>query len=137
MTPGQSHPRGKGGKREDLGNHYFRSRWEANYARYLNWLQKLQEIQRWEYEPDTFEFSGIKRGSKFYTPDFKVWEKNGTIRYHEVKGWNSPISQTKLKRMERYHPEIRLLLVDAPQYNSIARSVRKLIPFWENHPKHL
>ncbi|KKK91311.1 hypothetical protein LCGC14_2714250, partial [marine sediment metagenome] len=31
----RTYTRGKGGKRSDLNNQYFRSRWEANYARYL------------------------------------------------------------------------------------------------------
>ena len=29
--------RGKGGKRKDLDNVYFRNSWEANYARFLNY----------------------------------------------------------------------------------------------------
>jgi len=62
----------KAGKRADLGNRFFRSKWEANYARYLEWMKNRGEITDWDYECDTFEFGRIKRGGRFYTPDFKV-----------------------------------------------------------------
>lgn len=125
-----STPRGKGGRRADLDNRFFRSTWEANYARYLNWLLGLGEIARWEYEVDTFEFP-IKRGSRFYTPDFKVFDKKGGYVYHEVKGWMDARSKTKLARMKRYHRNQSLIVIDKPVYRSIARQVSKLIPNWE------
>lgn len=96
--PRSNTPTYHSGTREDLGI-YVRSRWEANYARYLNWLKSLGEIRDWKYEPDTFEFADIKRGTRFYTPDFKITEKNGETVYHEVKGWLDQRSATKLKRM--------------------------------------
>ena len=55
-------------------------------ARYLNWLISRGELVSWEYEPDTFEFVKIKRGSRFYTPDFKLKEMDGSTVYWEVKG---------------------------------------------------
>jgi len=123
--------RGKTGKREDLDNLFVRSAWEANYARYLNWLISLGEIIMWEYEPDTYEFP-VKRGSRFYTPDFKVYHNDGSIEYHEVKGYMDQRSSTKLKRMARYYPQIKLVLIDAPNYRAIARDVCKIIPNWES-----
>ena len=76
----------KGGKRVDLNNVYFRSRWEANYARYLNFLQKQKLIDKWEFEPDTFIFHEVQRGTRTYLPDFKVFIGN-KIEYHEIKGY--------------------------------------------------
>ena len=61
-----SRPRGSGGRRDDLDGLFVRSSWEANYARYLNWLVKLGEIKGWEYEADTFAFDKIKRGTRFW-----------------------------------------------------------------------
>lgn len=119
------------GKREDLGGLYVRSSWEANYARYLNWLVELGEIASWEYEPDTFWFEGIKRGTRSYTPDFKITNKNGTIEFHEVKGWMNPKSATQLKRMATYHPGVKIVLIDADAYRAIARDVSGFIPNWE------
>lgn len=128
--------RGRGGKRADLGNSYFRSAWEANYARYLNWLIGLGEIQKWEYEVETFEFTTIKRGSRFYTPDFRVTTKSGSVEYHEVKGWMDKKSQTKLNRMAKHYPDKTIVLVDKDVYTGIAQSVKALIPEWETYGKH-
>ncbi len=119
-----------GGRREDLGGLYVRSSWEANYCRYLNWLVSLGEIAAWEYEPDTFEFPGIKRGNRFYTPDFKVMG-NGGVEYHEVKGHMDADSRVKLERMARYYPHVKVVLIDKEAYAAIRRDARYLVPNWE------
>lgn len=123
--------RGKGGKRSDLDNMYFRSSWEANYARYLNFLVLHNKIIRWEYEVDTFEFINIKRGTKFYTPDFKVYNTNGTIEYHEVKGWMDQKSKTRMKRMAKYYPNIKVLIIDKIWFRKNGKNLQNLIPNWE------
>ena len=123
--------RGKGGRRADLGNQYFRSRWEANWARYLNWLQSLGEIQSWKFEVDTFEFKAIKRGSRFYVPDFRVMNRNGSIEYHEIKGYMDARSATKLKRMKKYYPTVKLVLIGKSEYQAVATKVSKMIAGWE------
>lgn len=123
--------RGRGGKRADLADRYFRSSWEANWARYLNWLISLGEIKSWEYEVDTFEFMEIKRGARFYTPDFKVFARDGSFVYHEVKGWMDPTSKTKLKRMTKYYPEVKVILIDRPYYRDVAKKLFGVIPGWE------
>lgn len=127
---------GSGGKRADLGGLYVRSRWEANWARYLNWQIAHGLIRSWTYEPKTFEFEGIKRGNRFYTPDFEVVNLDDSIDYHEVKGWMDPESTTKLKRMARYHPGISIILIDKPRYTVLARQMRPLIPEWEWSQNH-
>jgi hypothetical protein len=120
----------KSGKREDIGI-FVRSAWEANYARYLNWLKAQGEIQKWDYEKETFEFEGIKRGTRFYTPDFRVWNKDGAIEYHEIKGWMHPKGKTALKRMKKYHPHIKIVLIQQKEYRALARAVSQLVPNWE------
>lgn len=119
------------GRREDLGDTFFRSRWEANYARFLNLLAARGEIDRWEYEPDTFWFEKIKRGVRSYTPDFKVWLHDGSFYYVEVKGWMDAKSKTKLRRMKKYHPKVDLRLVDAKAYRELDKTVAGAIPTWE------
>ena len=119
-----------GGFREDLGL-YVRSAWEANYARYLNWLQGQGLIARWEYEPDTFEFKTIRRGSRFYTPDFRVEWPDGPIEYHEVKGYLDERSDTKLKRMAKYFPDVKLVLIGKDRYRDIGDKVGQFIAGWE------
>ena len=129
--PGRStYSRTKSGKRADLGGMFFRSSWEANYARYLNFLKKQREIQSWQYEAKTFEFTEIKRGTRSYTPDFLVVNNNGLIEFHEVKGWMDPRSKTKLKRMAKYYPNIKIILIDSKEYKKIAKW-KKLIEGWE------
>jgi hypothetical protein len=120
--------RSKGGTRKDLGI-YVRSRWEANYGRYLNWMISRGEIRLWEYEKDRFDFP-VKRGGRSYTPDFKVTENNGDIIYHEVKGWMDPKSKTRMKRMAHYHPEIRIILIGEKEYKALSKW-RAMIPNWE------
>ena len=119
-----------GGFREDLGL-YVRSAWEANYARYLNWLITQGVVSSWAYEPETFEFRAIRRGSRFYTPDFLVWFPSGIEEYHEVKGYLDPRSATKLKRMAKYYPAVKLVLIDRPTYRDISEKVGGLIDNWE------
>ncbi len=119
----------RSGKREDLGI-YVRSSWEANYARYLNFLLSFNKILKWEYEVDTFWFDNIKKGTRAYTPDFKVYELNGDIVYHEVKGYMTPKSKTALKRMAKYHPNIKIILICKKEYSAIAKWA-KFILNWE------
>lgn len=115
-----------GGKRK-----YYRSRWEANYARYLEWLKQRGEIQDWQHEPETFWFDAIKRGVRSYLPDFRVWENDGSTPLHEVKGWMDARSKTTLKRMAKYHPTETIVVIREKQYNDIARKVSGMIDGWE------
>lgn len=111
---------------------YFRSRWEANYGRYLQFLLENKEIKSWEHEPDTFWFENIKRGVRSYLPDFKIIENNGETVYHEVKGWYDARSITKLKRMSKYYPEVKLKVIDAKWFKANKHKLIGLISGWED-----
>lgn len=110
---------------------YYRSRWEANYARYLDSLKIKGDVVKWEHEPETFWFEGIKRGCMSYLPDFKIEFANGRIEYHEVKGWMDDRSITKIKRMAKYHPKVKLVVIDAKAYKKLEKEVKKNIADWE------
>ncbi len=141
----------KGGFRKDL-DCYFRSKWEANLARYYNFVGI-----RWQYEPEEFEFKTIKRGSRFYKPDFYLPE---TDEYIELKGYFTASGKTKLRRFKKYYPEefkklrfvvedpfskskengevIKFLLddldigfIDIISYKVIRNKLGELIPGWE------
>jgi hypothetical protein len=86
----------KGGHREDL-KQYFRSKMEANMARYYRYIGEL-----YIYEYKEFEFKGIKRGCRFYKPDFYLPVWDGWV---EVKGWLRSADKTKLRRFKKYYPE--------------------------------
>lgn len=131
MKPTTVYSKAKRGFRDDIG-FYVRSSWEANYARYLNYLIEKKEIIRYEYEPETFWFETIKRGVRSYLPDFKVYKNDGSIEYHEVKGWMDDKSKTKLKRMAKYHPQIKIVLIDQKAYNEIKKINKEIIENWED-----
>jgi len=113
-------PMVKGGWREDL-QRYFRSAWEANYARYLNFIG-----EPWEYEVKEWEFP-VKRGNRYYKCDFYLPKKN---EYHEVKGFMDKPSAVKLKRMAKYYPEVRVKVINKEEYQAISKA-KGLIPYWE------
>ena len=122
----------KGGWREIGGmRKYYRSRWEANYACYLEWLKTGGHIADWKHEPKTFWFEGVKRGTVSYLPDFWVVENDGTDAFHEVKGWMDDRSKTKIKRMAKYYPDVKLVVIDSKGYTALRKSVSSLVPGWE------
>lgn len=124
------HGGAKGGTRKDLGI-YVRSSWEANYARYLKWLLANDQIKAWEFEPITFYFEQIKRGTRSYCPDFRVTENSGKQVFHEVKGYLDPKSKTKLARMKKFYPDETVILIQQRQMQEIKAKLSKLIPHWE------
>jgi hypothetical protein len=107
----------RGGIRNDL-NTYFRSSWEANYARYLNYINLS-----WEYEPTTFDL-----GEGYtYTPDFKL--NDGS--YIELKGWLTEQGKIKLERFKKIYPYVKLVLISQTDYRSLYKEYRDIIPNWE------
>lgn len=116
--------RANGGKRADLNNVYFRSSWEANIARYYNFVGI-----EWQFEPKIFVFEKIKKGCVSYTPDFYLPKED---RWVEVKGWMDDKSKTKLKRFEKYYPNEykRLEIITGKEYKEFAK-YKTLIPNWE------
>lgn len=122
----------KNGRRPDLGDKFFRSSWEANYARYLNHLIDIEEIVRWEYEPRHFQFP-VKRGNKSYLPDFKVWTTLTDYEWHEVKGYMDSASVIKLRRFKLHFPEeyARFKLIDKSVYYVIKELYSAGLDGWE------
>jgi len=100
---------------------YVRSEWEFNISTYLEFLKGKEQIIDWEHEPKTFWFDSIKRGVRSYLTDFLVKSKDGDY-FIEVKGWMDAKSKTKLKRMAKYYPEVKLELIDQKRYKEIAKS---------------
>jgi len=111
---------------------FYRSKWEANYARYLEFQKLNGIIKSWQHECETFWFNGVKRGCVSYLPDFKVINNDDTIEFHEVKGWMDNQSKTKIKRMAKYYPEIKLRVFDSKWYRLNRLRLSGLIKDWEN-----
>ena len=97
--------------------HYFRSGLEVRWARYLQILKELGEIEEWLYEPKTFWFEKIKRGTNSYKPDFKIISSflrtcyENQYSWHEVKGFLQQKDCTKFRRMQKYYPGENMILV--------------------------
>ncbi len=120
----------RGDYENSKGTMYFRSKWEANYALYLDFLVKQKQIKSWEFEAEFFIFDKIKYGTTRYLPDFKITNLDGSLEYHEVKGYMDSRSKTKLRRMKRYYPKIKLILVEKESYNSIKKKVGRMLNFY-------
>lgn len=108
---------------------WMRSKWERRYAAYLDWLKDLGEIADWEYEAEEFAFP-VRRGTRFYKPDFKITNSDGSIEWHEVKGHWTAKAKTQVKRFRKYYPEQKLIIIDKDAYRAIAEK-SALIPGWE------
>ncbi len=120
------------GRRPDIGSDFFRSSWEANYARYLNTLVTSGEVISWSYEPRAFIFPGVGIGVRSYTPDFEVTFTDGRREWHEVKGWMDPKSILKLERMAKLFPEERVVIIGARWFKAAKRDgLAQKIAGWE------
>jgi hypothetical protein len=75
-----------------------RSSWEANFLNALNY-QKI----KWEYEPRTFVFHEIERGTRSYLPDVYLPKEDIWV---EVKGQLRSADKTKTRRLKKFYPEI-------------------------------
>jgi len=109
---------------------YFRSLWEVNYALYLDFLVRMKKIKSWKYEPKIFWFLKIKRGVRSYTPDFEIKNNDNSIHYEEVKGYMDSKSKTKIKRMAKYYPEVKLKVIDQEIYKDLKNKIGKLLKFY-------
>lgn len=105
---------------------FFRSTWELRFAGYLETLKKGGFYSDWSYEPETFWFDGVRRGTTNYTPDFKVTFPDGHAEFYEVKGWMDARSKTKIKRMAKYHPTVVLRVFDKTWFKTNKNLVPKL-----------
>jgi hypothetical protein len=105
---------GNGRYREDL-DCYFRSNWEANFARICN-----HEKRKWEYEPKTFRLSS----GKGYTPDFLV---EGT--YYEIKGKWWPGAKEKFNAFKDEY-SCKIELIDSIIYQELRQKYKSIIQ-WE------
>jgi hypothetical protein len=129
---GMQIPHAKDGYRDDL-QHYFRSTWEANYARYLNF-----ENIEWTYELYKFPFYDEDgRILSVYTPDFF------TDKFVEIKGHadSNTLWTCDCRRCERdknrmalflsQYPDKDIIIVGREEYKALARKYANLIPNWE------
>lgn len=107
---------------------YFRSSWEFYYSLFLEKLRQENKILDWKHEPKCFWFEGIKRGVRSYLPDFCITHINGSEEWSEVKGFLDSKSQTKMKRMAKYYPDVNIRLVGSEWFKSNIKACKALEP---------
>lgn len=109
---------------------FYRSKWEANYARWLQYQLEQGWIQSWQHEPRTFWFSGIRRGTVSFLPDFQV-STNDLAYWVEIKGYMDAKSATKIKRFKKFYPEERLVVIDREWFKKNNEKMKLIIKDWE------
>ena len=118
------------GFRHDLGI-YVRSKWEANFARYLNYCEEHYARADWWYEKETFQFP-VKRGTQFYKPDSKVLNTDKSADYYEVKDYLDQKSRNLLKKMVIYHLSVKVVAIDEAFSRALVRQGHhELLSGWE------
>ena len=108
------------GFRSDLG-FGFRSSWEANLARILNYFHLS-----WEYETKSFLVKD-ERFHGYYFPDF-ILSNNIVI---EVKGFWDNESREKVRLFDNQYPEYHLICIDKDLFYDLDKKYKKLISNWE------
>ena len=120
---------------------YFPNKMEANYFRYLMFLRDMKppEIKSFDYQPPEFDFRsfGITRGVVTYRADFRIqesglWTYPLGIYYVELKGYIGPDHKTKMNRMKKFYPNIKIKVIDYKAYKELAAYMKNLIPGWES-----
>lgn len=96
---------------------YFRSSWEANFARILDLLNI-----NWQYEKERILLKSCSYLPDFYLPKFNV--------YIEVKGYSLD-NNRKLRELIQVHPNFPIKIVDSEVYSKLENQYSNLIKNWE------
>lgn len=120
----------KEGCRKDL-DHGFRSVWEANIARLLNYKNT-----KWGYEtlifqlkkPERMQLSKENNDVFSYIPDFQLEDK--TII--EIKGFWDDRSKLNVSQFMQQYPNEKYLVIDSDLYRCINKKYSSIIPNWED-----
>ena len=129
---GMKIPQAKSNWRTDL-QHYFRSTWEANYARVLNYNQTT-----WTYEQHRFRLTDDSGDIiAVYTPDFFI-DKHIEIKGHAdaADDWECDCRRCDRDRMKmllfsEQYPEEEIEIIGKKEYRDIATKYASIIDNWE------
>lgn len=80
---------------------------ERRYAERLDLLVKAGEIREWRHHKVRF---CIGDGA-WYTPDFEVIANDGTIEYHEVKGFQREAAIVRFKAARQQNPHFTFKMI--------------------------
>ena len=141
----------KKGIRLDIDpNYYFKSTYEANFARILNYLHVS-----WSYESFTFKFKDRDCSPFSYKPDFVINETNAkalsfglVTGIYEIKGYLKETAKYQLGLFKKQYPDkaknlILLISQDSDieaanklgfryrLYPFLRKNFKEIIPNWE------
>lgn len=85
----------------------YRSKWEQQYAEHLELRRMAGQIRAWDYEPWRI-LIGV---DAWYTPDFRLLMPDGSIHWHEVKGYRREAAIVRIKAAALAHPNETFVLV--------------------------
>jgi hypothetical protein len=85
---------------------FFRSQLEYKIAKYLELLKQSGHIKDWAFEQTNFIFPDDK-----YLVDFDVLENDGNFYYIEGKGHPDERCRRKLRLLNKYKPEVKIMMV--------------------------
>ena len=109
----------------------FRSKLEHNYAVYLQFLKEQGQIKDWNFEQMNFIFKDEIKGAKSYLVDFDVLNNDGTFEHHETKGWLKGVDVTKFRRVAKYWPEAKMILIMSGKSSKDANRLRMMAKYTE------
>jgi hypothetical protein len=104
----------------------FDSQLERDWAKYLQFLKEHGEIRRWEYHPCKFSFweMGYRNKPYEYTPDFLVYENDGTKIYQETKGYMEKKDISRFRRANKHFDAIfDLVLQRRPKKGKMSQTI--------------
>lgn len=90
---------------------HFRSKFERNWAKYLEFLKEQGEIFDWNYETIDLIFANEIKGVKSWLIDFTVEKNDGSLYYQECKGLLEGKDVTRFIRASKYYPNAKIELV--------------------------
>ena len=100
----------------------FKAKDEKLFAAHL-----IDEGVRWEYEPDTFWYTPPKAA---YTPDWKIYNDDGSYFYIETKGFFRPEHRKIIRAVMSEHSDLDLRLVFFKPNNKLTRGKNSL-RYWQ------
>ena len=109
----------------------FRSKLEYNWAMYLQFQKESDLILDWRYEQTKFLFPDETIGAKQFLVDFDILNKDWTLEYHETKGWLQGKDVTKFKRVAKYRPEVKIVLIMSGKAKKDANRLRQIAKYAE------
>jgi hypothetical protein len=73
---------------------------ETRWAAELELRRQVGQIARWDFEPEKLRLAD----RTYYTPDFRVLLNDGTVEFHETKGFWEEDARVKFKVAAEQHP---------------------------------